>query len=239
MKNSTSKEAYRLWYEFLRRALRSNASAVDMARYAAWGDVANTAFTKWWQQTGWPLVAGSRVEIVDGKQAVRDNCLLVSIPKSLNATDAGNVVRKLLLKHYAEIKHTPKRQTGAQLTEGAEIKVRSFRAYLVTYDAYQRLLVLQAAGKLGEVGKNRTGKRGRPATALQVPGKLLLEEVRKTYAAKQQRYSKGIVKVDALPTALANTAYNYAGALKAVRRYLANAEKVIQNVAKGEFPGTY
>lgn len=232
IRRNDSKEAYRLWYEFLRRAIQRDAQAVDMSKYAQWGDVANTSFTKWWQQTGWPLVKRNRVEIVRSGTVVDESCLLISVPKSLTATDAGNIVRKLLLDHYAQAAHKPKRQTGPQLTEGKEIKVRSFRAYLVTYDAYQRLLALQAAGKLTEVGKNKTSK-------LKLPAKLLLDEVRKTYAAKRQRYSKGVVKVDSLPNALADTADNYAGALRAISRYAAHAEAIVRNVARGDFPGTY
>ena len=58
-------------------------------------------------------------------------------------------------------------------------------------------------------------------------------------AAKINCYSKNKFKVDSLPTALSETADNEAGALKSIRRYIDVADKVLLNVARGEFPGEY
>ena len=237
MKKSEGKEAYRLWFEFLRRAFISDKHKVDVSCYADWDDVANITFTRWWRETGTHLLASAHVRIADSSEAASDSIQL-SVPLSLTPTDAGNSVREFLLQHYAEIKHTPKRRKGFRLTEGKEIKVRSFRAYLITYDAYRRLLVQQSRGELIS-SINRTGKRGRPDSKLAFPAKLLLSEVRKSYAAKSRRYSKNKFKVDSLPTALSETADNEAGALKSIRRHIDIADKVLHNVARGEFPGEY
>ena len=40
-------------------------------------------------------------------------------------------------------------------------------------------------------------------------------------------------------TALSETVDNEAGALKSIRRYIDVADKVLHNVARGEFPGEY
>ena len=40
-------------------------------------------------------------------------------------------------------------------------------------------------------------------------------------------------------TALSGSVDNEAGALKSIRRYIDVADKVMSNVARGEFPGEY
>lgn len=39
MARATGKEAIRLWFEFLRRALHADGVVVNSKYYAAWGDV--------------------------------------------------------------------------------------------------------------------------------------------------------------------------------------------------------
>ena len=214
MKKSDSKEAYRLWYEFLRRAITYKRDTVNMGRYAAWQDVADKAFDTWWRETGLALLARGRVALVANADLPDKNCVLVSVPLSLTPTDAAHHLRKLLLEHYKVIRHTPTAEHGIALTEGKEIKVQSFRAYLRTYDAYQQLATA------GDGAVTMTP---------------LLRAVREAYVKKLKRWPKS----DRLPTALADTKENYSGALKAIRRYLTNAETIVANVAKGDFPGQY
>lgn len=233
MKRSESKEAYRIWYEFLRRALASNECKVDARKYTAWGDVASTTFTRWWRDVGSQLLARSEVAVVDGKAQATSDVLLIAVPIALTPTDAANQLRSLLLVHYktAAQKRPPSR--AIQMTQGKEIKVRSFRAYLRTYDAYQKLKAEIEQGTLKAKGANKTGGKG---GKLAVPSKMLLEEVRRVYAANARRYNKG---ADPLPKALAETVDNYSGALKAIARYLKQANQIVANVATGEFPGNY
>lgn len=107
-KRSTSKEAYRLWFEFLKRAYTTPNLVVDTTYYAKWGDVANTKFEHWWKATGSelfnPKVIG--VQLVS-KGKPNSDCLLVSIPKSLTPTQSANALRSMLMQHYAAIGHTP------------------------------------------------------------------------------------------------------------------------------------
>ena len=47
---SQSKEAYRLWFEFLRRAIAEDKSKVKLSVYKEWGDVASyKSFDAWWR----------------------------------------------------------------------------------------------------------------------------------------------------------------------------------------------
>jgi hypothetical protein len=49
---SQSKEAYRLWFEFLRRAIAEDKSKVKLDLYKEWGDVESYKFEKWWAEIG-------------------------------------------------------------------------------------------------------------------------------------------------------------------------------------------
>ena len=252
-KRSTSKEAYRLWFEFLKRAYALPTTSVDTNFYQKWGDVEHTKFEHWWKAIGSeqfnPKPKG--VELVtDGK--ADSNAVLVSIPMSLTPTQSANALRGLLMQHYAAIGHTPHADHTFALTDGAEIKVSNFRAYLHTYDAYQRVLARGAAD-----GINRTGKRDKDGktiegSAMAVSGKELLEEVRCFYLARTERWKNTKRTVEGLPKALMNgmavnpvtkQVVNYAGdessALKAAKRYLQIANKLIANAAVGKFPSDY
>ncbi len=50
MARATSKEATRLWFEYLKRAYQNPKIDVDSNFYSAWGDVGNTKFDTWWKE---------------------------------------------------------------------------------------------------------------------------------------------------------------------------------------------
>ena len=252
-KRSTSKEAYRLWFEFLKRAYTTPNLKVDTAYYEKWGDVANTKFEHWWKAIGSelfnPKVTG--VELAtDGKP--NSDCLLVSVPKSLTPTQSANALRSMLMQHYAAIGHKPHTERTFALTEGAEIKVSAFRSYLHTYDAYQRVLARGAAEGINRTGTRDENGKKIEGSELAVTGKELLNEVRVFYLKRTERWKNTKKRVEGLPTALANgmtvnpvtqQVVNYGGeessALKAVKRYLTIASKLIANAATGKFPSDY
>jgi hypothetical protein len=152
----------------------------------------------------------------------------VSIPIVLTPTEAAAQLRKLLIEHYEAIDHKPKPQRMFTLTEGAEIKVSALRAYLATYDANQKLM---AHGQM-----------------TRVPAKLLLEEVRRFYLARTHRWQHTKRKVEVLPMALAgavtyeattdtvSSSSDDVSAERAVRRYLAIANNLVEAAARGDFP---
>jgi hypothetical protein len=247
------KESYRLWFEFLRRAYKTPGLAVDGDVYGCWGDVAGTSFDTWWRDGGRELlVPRTRVSLID-KDALPQQHIGIAVPLSLTPTQAANELRALLIQHYAETGHVPKPARRFTLTEGAEIKVAAFRAYLHTYDAYLRILERGA----DKAATNRTGKRDKSGrtidgSALPVSGKEMLGEVRRFYLARTERWRHTRRTVEGLPLALAHgmtvnpvtgQTVNYAGdesaALRTVKRYFVSAQRLVQNAAKGEFPGDY
>ena len=225
-KKSDGKEAYRLWYEFLKRALTDKKVKVNKAFYKEWGDVENTHFRIFWERMGDKLLASPHVELTS-KGAVKGK-VAVSVPMSLTPTQAANELRELLIEHYEDIKHTPKLERSFALAEGKEMKVSTYRAYLRTYDIWQKLLA--------------NGNK-------EASGKELLREVRLFYLARTEKYGRTNRKVEGIPAALLNgmtvnpltgKQANYSGeekeAIRAIKRYLDIANKTIANVAVGKFP---
>jgi hypothetical protein len=227
MARATGKEAIRLWFEFLKRACHAEDVAVNTKHYQAWGDVAQTKFENWWKQHAEQLFPYRKVAVV--QRYLSDAGLVhLAVPMALTATDAASQVRQALIEHYKSIAHVPKPQRTYTLTEGAEIKVSALRAYLATYDANQKLITSEHISH--------------------VPAKLLLAEVRRYYMARTHKWQHTKRRVEALPMALAGDIVYHAltdtvssnssdiGAERAVRRYLAIANRLVAAAADGDFP---
>lgn len=214
MPRSTSREAVRLWFEFLKRAHQTPSIKVNSKFYKAWGDVAGTKFETWWREVGCQLFPLHKVELAQ-RYLSNSEVLTVSIPKALTPTQAGNQLRELLLEHYQATMHKPAMTKTYAFTPGAEIKVSVFRAYLATWDANAKLE--------REMGTQR------------VPAKLVLAEVREVYRAKVARWQHTKRKVEGLPSTLTETETD-TEAERAVRRYLKIARNLVAAAAVGDFP---
>ena len=227
MARATGKEAIRLWFEFLKRACHAEDVAVNTKHYQAWGNVANTKFETWWRTHAELLFPNRQVEITQ-RYLSDAGVLNVAVPIALTPTVAAAQLRQALIEHYKSIGHVPKPQRTYTLTEGAEIKVSALRAYLATYDANQKLITSEHISH--------------------VPAKLLLAEVRRFYMARTHKWQHTKRRVEGLPMALAGEIVYHAdtdsvssnssdtGAERAVRRYLAIANRLVAAAAGGDFP---
>ena len=227
MARATGKEAIRLWFEFLKRACHAEDVTVNTKHYQAWGDVANAKFETWWRAHAELLFPNKQVEITQ-RYLSDAGVLNVAVPIALTPTVAAAQLRHVLIEHYKSIAHVPKPQRTYTLTEGAEIKVSALRAYLATYDANQKLITSEHISH--------------------VPAKLLLAEVRRFYMARTHKWQHTKRRVEGLPMALAGEIVYHAdtdsvssnssdtGAERAVRRYLAIANRLVAAAAGGDFP---
>lgn len=222
---ANSKEAYRLWFEFLKRAIANPNIKVNTKLYKEWGDVTKYSFKKWWAEIGSKVIdldAQSNVSFaVDSTE--EDGSYLIRVPKTLTSTEAANQLRKLLLdSNHVQVVSESK----LKVRHGAEIRPTTYRAYIHTYDRYV------------ELTKNTDGKR--------VGNKELLIAVRKFYIARAKRYKNNLWKVDNLPPNL-HTAINFdnldevdvlatAQDIATVGRYIKKAHEIMGAVAKGKFP---
>ena len=81
------REAYRLWFEYLRVARNSSLASVQAALkqsalfYAPWGDVTNVTFNTWWKDTG-QLFEDKFVirKLAAGEEPSDPNALIIEIP---------------------------------------------------------------------------------------------------------------------------------------------------------------
>lgn len=252
------KEAFRLWFECLTRAANNPQFTINTAYYKEWGDWRQLSFNEWWGTVGKALlIAPADVVALAAPQAViSSGNLILTVPMVLTPTQAANELRALLMAHYAAINHTPQKRQSYALTEGAEMKQTVVRSYLHTYDAYQRLVerarVLPVIPTINRTGKRDADKKTIAGSGLAVSGKELLQEVRLFYLTRTERWKHTKRQVDGLPSALmngmtvnpaTNQRVNYGGdessALKAVKRYLESANKLIANAAAGNFPADY
>lgn len=221
-----SREAYRLWFEFLRRAIAENKHRVKLDLYSEWGDVsAFKSFDAWWREVGSKVISlhSESVELVS-KGSADAQTYLIRVPKSMSSTEIGNGVRKCLMAVGHEAQQTSKLRIAA----GKEIRPQTYRAYLHAYDLQKKL-----------EQSNSSSQR--------VKGKDLLIALRKFYLDREKRYKNhSTIRVDRLPSALiagmiredlneVDVLAN-ATALNAVSRYLREAKSIIAAVSDGRFP---
>ena len=222
---ANSKEAYRLWFEFLKRAIANPNVKVELKHYKAWGDVSKYKFDKWWKDIG------SKVIDLDGQSTVsfatdgttEEGSYLVRIPKTLTSTEAANQIRQLLIESNHKQVVLPSK---LKIRPGAEIRPLTYRTYLNTYDIW---LDLNA--------KSEDKK---------VTYKHVLIAVRKFYISRATKHKNTKRRVDKLPPNLL-TAINdenlddvdvlaSSQAIATISRYIKETNKIMENVAKGFFP---
>lgn len=221
---SQSREAYRLWFEFLRRAIAEDKNRVRLDLYSEWGDVtAFNSFDAWWREVGSKVINLHPVAIEGVDQgAADDQTYLLRVPKTMTSTQIGNEVRNYLIS----LGHQPVRGSALRVTEGKEIRPQTYRAYLHTYDQQRKL-------------EDAYG-------GVKVKGKDLLVAVRKFYLQREARYKNSVRQVDKLPPALVGgmnrndlNDVDYSAeqtAINSINRYLASARSIIAAVREGRFP---
>ncbi len=220
-----SKESYRLWFLFLKRALAEDRASVKLHLYKSWGDVESYTFNKWWTEIGSHVInldSKSHVEIATDTH-IDDSSYLIRVPKTLTSTQAATQLRELLTANN----HKPIiEKNGLRVNETKQIRHIEYRAYLHTYDRHRELVL-----------KN-DGKR--------VTNKETLIAVRKFYIARYEKYKNRNWQADNLPSPL-HTAINYdnlddvhvldnTNSIGTIARYLRSANQIIQAVKNGKFP---
>ncbi len=222
---SQSKESYRLWFEFLKRAIAKDKRKVKLTLYRSWGDVESLSFNKWWDEIGNAVTSSNQSSKVNfaSSTTTDDTSYLISVPKSLTSTQAATQLRELLTSS----KHTAVSvKKNLSIAEGVEIRHNIYRAYLHTYDRYVEIYSANDGAK--------------------VANKDLLIAVRKFYIARYAKYKNRNRKAENLPSQLWD-ALNMddldeidvlasAKSLATIGRYLREANKIIDAVKVGKFP---
>jgi hypothetical protein len=228
-----SKEPFRLWYEFLKRA---KAKGMKVHKdYAEWGDT-SIGFDRWWTERGSELISVVKngVELATDQTIDDENYYLFAIPKHLSARQT-RVESENLMKRLKEKDGQVKLNSRWRITDGSSLRAESYRAYIHALDCRDKL-VKRAI---------REGKTEKEVKAVHV-----LAALRLFYIKKHERY-KG--KGDLMPQRITHGDGGYetdaskivtdhsdprvaTDSINAVREYLKKAEATLQNVANGTFP---
>jgi hypothetical protein len=215
------REAYRLWFEYLKVARSSSLTAVREALkkstmfYEPWGDISTIKFDRWWKERGYLFEDKYIVRrLTAGQPPSNPESLIVEIPLSRSPTMLMKDVKLLVEQAFVEQARASKKSKKAptssyRLTDGAEPKLLAVREMLTVYrDIYLKHKELRGADLLDEIHRFYRGR-------------------------KNKRWAK--VPIPLLPDADGDKVR----AMRNMRRYITKAERVMLNVANGEFPGTY
>ena len=210
------KEAYRLWFEYLRFALRSKEQRVRKALarstnyYAPWGNIENVKFDKWWKEHEQLFEEQFSVRRLSPREKPSDpTALIIEVPLTQTKMKLFAQVRKIIRDAYPT--QTPRKGhfrplSQYRLTAGAEPRLSALRETLNVYRVYFDNSNLRGNKLLEKVHAYYRGRKRRS----KIPAHLDFSRLGDSIAAQHN-----------------------------VRRYIVRAECIILNVAKGEFPGQY
>lgn len=235
-------EPYRLWFEYLKVALRHPEVQVDTALYRDWHVASNSDFDKWWSEH-WRDLFASKAEtaiigtIEDFKSAVDDPRFAV-----LRVALSGTKKKR--------IKDIENALSGVRLSDGRDRGSPSKPAFVVSAKRSMNLKTLRGMLKYLQLyeqkgwdldsasvayfkwskdwnEKVRSKKWKRPL--VYVPPFLgrLVEKIEERRATK----GSGAKKI--------NNPVGYDPLRSQARRFVRRGEKILRNVAVGRFPGAF
>lgn len=221
-KLAAKRENYRLWFEFLRLAKKSGDKRVRDALkrseefYRPWGDIEKESFHDWWKHAG-PLFEEQRVVRRLNDLDVPDAAsLVVEIPLNQSTTRLLHSLRAIIEQGLIEQTHRKrgKNKTVAtatyRLTEGSEPKLRAIREMLTVYRDFHL--------------KNSD-----------LSGIQALRAIEVLYSKRKQKEFQRVPMALSIP----GSNSDLSTPMRNLRRYITRAEKIVLNVANGDFPGKY
>jgi hypothetical protein len=219
------REAYRLWFEYLKVAIKSenkrvkSALQTNRAFYGPWQIDVSTEYHSWWKTHGHLFEEKYQVrELKSGEERADPDALVVEIPLTESPTILLKRIKVIIGAAYeaqeqAAKKSKKKPSANYRLSDDAEPKLAAVREMLTVYRDVHL--------------KNPTLK-----------GERLLESVHKFYLGrKNKQWAK--VPTPLLYASGKGREEDLARALRNLRRYIQKAEKILLNVASGQFPGEY
>ena len=215
------REAFRLWFEYLKIARLSTDTKVKSALvvyepyYRPWEMDKADKFDPWWKVHGHLFEEKFAVrELKAGEAPLDPEALLVEIPLTQSPTILTKKVKAIIQAAFeaherTERKGKKKPTAYYRLTEGSEPKLDAVREMLSVYRDVHL--------------KNPRLK-----------GEKLLDATHQYYLGrKNKKWAK-------VPMALMyDTDGDKIRAMRNLRRYIQKAEQVVLNVARGQFPGEY
>jgi hypothetical protein len=218
---AAKKEAFRLWFEYLSVARQSpkkeirSALVVSQPFYEPWTMDRAGKFDSWWKDHNHLFQEEYVVrELKIGEAPIDPEALLIEVPLTCSPTELTKKVKIIIeaafnSRNRKERKGKKTATAHYRLTQGSEPKLDAVREMLTVY----RDIYL----------RNPT-----------LRGEKLLDATHRFYLGrKNKRWAK-------VPLPLV-----YSGdgdkirAMRNLRRYIQKAERIVLNVARGQFPGDY
>lgn len=242
-------EPYRLWFEFLKLAYRDPSIKVDSKKYADWGDVANSDFDKWWADHWKPLFAAqSGAKIISSQSEYQDaandpRAIVLRISLTVRSKQQLGDVRDAIAKATKGEKFKSAKGGGrfelqvkrSKRLETLRVILRMYQLWLANKEDIE--VTARAYLDWAEAWNGKVDTKGWKRSKIFVPAHLkryvelldLLPTQKKRGASN--RTSKGSVN--------SGTGTNIDTGRNQTRRYITQAQKIIRNVARGDFPGKY
>lgn len=210
------RELYRLWFEFLQRALASGLP-IDVGYYAQWLPLEGLTFNQWW--AGFRVkLSTPTVSVLEPGKAVPNDSLTVSVPSGANKAVALKQIKLIL---DAQLSTKVRHSYGEFApTDNSNIKYAAFRLMLHCYDS-----------------ELKTDSKGRKASRADRVNRVI-----DRYRVNELRFGDSKRRIDKTPKALDTSKAIGVGTDDVLRNYyrsVQKAKRIINNVAKGEFPGKY
>ena len=215
------KDAYRLWFEYLKVARASTKKEVVAALnvsapfYAPWEMEKAGKFDPWWKDHRHLFEEELSVrELVDGESPKDPNSLIIEVPLNRSPTILTKKVKEIIQVAYERQERKSRKgkikpTAYYHLSEGAEPKFDAVREMLSVYrDVYLKNPRLRGSDLLDAVHRYYLGR-------------------------KNKRWAK-------IPMQFQHAGSDDAiRAMRNLRRYIQKAEVVVLNVARWQFPGKY
>lgn len=246
-------EPYRLWFEFLKLALKDQSLKVNRKYYSSWGDVENLTFTQWWSGHWRKLFAvdiGVRqLDRNDLEAPVSGREIILRVPLYQDPKRTLAQVSELLEQNNASerLKDMVEGQFRLQVGDGQKLihpstrflrnlpKVRlllHFYRFWISHEGLDEkkrlektaISYFQWADSWNR--KVREKKWNRPL--IEVP--FALSEYMKYL---EERGDRGKISL------YESQSGDVSDHRRQISRYLRKARKLASNVAKGQFPGQY
>ncbi len=235
-------EPYRLWFEYLKLAVRHPDVQVDESIYASWHVQPDTEFDGWWSEH-WRQLFATRAEtaVIDTAEDFRaalDDPRFAVVRVSLSGTKKGRIkdiedALAGLSKPDAQGRTSPTKPTFS-ITAKRSMNLKTLRGMLKYLQLYEdkgwdledaSLAYFKWSKDWNE--KVRSKKWKRPLVYVPPFLGVFADEIEKRRATKK-----------AGPKRINNTE-PYDVMRGQARRFIRRGEKILRNVAVGRFPGSF
>jgi hypothetical protein len=241
-------EPYRLWFEFLKLALRDPDISVDQSFYADWGDVSGSDFSPWWSAHWRKLFAIDisvwELEPHETASVAGHDGIVVRLPLGQDPSKTLRDVRQLLEQHGAgtQLATIPKGRFA--LSDGAETRFLKIMPQV-------RIMLRMYGIWLDHADYGRKKRVELSARAFRDWAQGWNDQIRERGWNRDRTYLPMCfnIYVDFLDEKAADGGRRVAGRSAAVRdaedprnqvvRYIRKARRIAENVGRGEFPGKY